>query len=144
MLNGYRTTVDNWLTGVVRLMLASIFLMAGLAKILVPHLADAFSGQLIAAGLPFYRISTLAVPYLELFLGIVLLLGFHARAASVAVIAIMMFATYVHVAVDDPSLFPLQPSAPIIPIAVMMMSLFILWRGAGAWSLDLKVAEHEI
>ena len=31
----------------------------------------------------------------------------------------MIVATYVHVVVDDPSLFRLQPSEPVIPIAVV-------------------------
>ena len=50
----------------------------------------------------------------------------------------MIVATYVHIVVDDPALFPLQPDEPIIPIAVIAMSMVTLWRGAGAWSLDLK------
>jgi len=49
----------------------------------------------------------------------------------------MVVATYVHIIVNDPSLFPLQPHKPIIPIMVILMSIFILSRGAGAWSLDL-------
>ena len=51
---------------------------------------------------------------------------------------IMVVATYVHVSVDDPTLFPLQPSAPIIPIVIMVGSLFLLWQGGGAWSKDLQ------
>ena len=78
-----------------------------------------------------------AVPFLEMFLGAVLLSGVFARVAVLVVINIMLVATYVHVVVNDPSLFPLQPSEPIIPLVVIAMSLYILWRGAGAWSLDL-------
>ena len=54
------------------------------------------------------------------------------------VMGVMLVATYVHLAVDDPSLFPLQPSEPIIPLVVIAMSVYVLLRGAGAWSLDLK------
>jgi len=50
----------------------------------------------------------------------------------------MVVATYVHVVVDDPSLFPLQPSAPVIPLVIIAMCAYLLWRGAGAWSLDLR------
>jgi len=56
------------------------------------------------------------------------------------VIGIMTVATYVHVVVDDPSLFPLQPSEPIIPLAVIAMCVYLLWRGGGSWSKDLAVA----
>jgi hypothetical protein len=50
----------------------------------------------------------------------------------------MAVATYVHVVVDDPSLFPLQPTEPIIPAMVLLGSAYVLWRGGGSWSRDLK------
>ena len=119
-------------------MLALIFLMSGPMKLLVPQLAEAWSGQLIAAQLPFYELSRWSVPFLELFLGVVLAIGILVRPAATAVIGIMAVATYVHVVVDDPSLFPLQPDEPIIPVMVMLGSAFLLWRGGGSWSRDLK------
>ena len=119
-------------------MLAVIFLMTGSMKLLVPQLAEAWSGQLIAAQLPFYELSRWTVPFLELFLGAVLAIGVLVRPAALAVIGIMVVATYVHVVVHDPSLFPLQPSEPIIPVMVMLGSAYLLWRGGGSWSRDLK------
>jgi len=133
-----RFTTDDRLTGGVRLMSALIFLMTGPMKLLVPQLAEAWSGQLIAANIPLYELSRWSVPFVELGLGIVLALGFYVRPASLVVIGIMLVATYVHTVVHDPALFPLQPAKPIIPGVVIVMSLFLLWRGAGAWSLDLK------
>jgi hypothetical protein len=53
------------------------------------------------------------------------------------VIGIMAVAIYVHVVVEDPSLFPLQPSEPILPLAVIALCLYLLWRGGGSWSRDL-------
>ena len=131
-------TTDDKLAGGIRLMLALIFLMTGPMKLMVPQLAEAWSGQLIAAELPFYELSRWTVPFLELFLGVVLAIGIFVRPAASAVIGIMVVATYVHVVVDDPSLFPLQPSEPIIPVMVMLGSAFLLWRGGGSWSRDLK------
>ena len=119
-------------------MLAVIFLMTGSMKLLVPQLAEAWSGQLIAAQLPFYELSRWTVPFLELFLGAVLAIGVLVRPAALAVIGIMVVATYVHVVVQDPSLFPLQPSEPIIPVMVIVGSSYLLWRGGGSWSRDLK------
>ena len=124
----------------IRLTLALLFLMTGPMKLLVPELAQAWSGQLIAAQLPFYELSRWTVPFLELLLGIVLLVGILVRPAALAVIGIMVVATYVHVVVDDPSLFPLQPGEPIIPALVMLGSAYLLWRGGGSWSRDLKAA----
>ncbi|MCZ6690340.1 MAG: DoxX family protein [Planctomycetota bacterium] len=133
-----RTTSDAKVAAGVRLMLALVFLMTGPMKLLVPRLAEAWSGQLIAAGLPFYALTRWSVPFVELSLGIVLAFGFYVRPAAIIVMGIMAVATYVHIIVDDPSLFPLQPSEPVIPLIVILMSAYILFRGAGAWSLDSR------
>lgn len=133
-----RRTSDNKVAAIIRFLLALIFLMTGPMKLLAPSLAEAWSGQLLAANLPFYVLTLRTVPYVELALGIILALGIFARPAAVVVIGIMLVATYVHLVVDDPSLFPLQPSEPIIPLVVIAMSVYVLLRGAGAWSLDLK------
>lgn len=136
-----RQTSDNKVATTFRLLLALVFLMTGPMKLLAPSLAAAWSGQLLAANLPFYLLTLWTVPYVELALGVILALGFFARPAVVGAIGIMIVATYVHLVVDDPSLFPLQPNEPIIPLAVIAMSLYVLLRGAGAWSLDLKAAK---
>ncbi len=133
-----RNTDSDRLVGVVRLMLGVLFVMTGAMKLVVPMLADAWSGQLLAANLPFYALTRWTVPFVEIAVGSMLLAGLFARPASFAVIAIMTVATYTHVVVDDATLFPLQPSEPVVPIVVMIMSALILWRGAGAWSLDLR------
>jgi uncharacterized membrane protein YphA (DoxX/SURF4 family) len=138
VLANLQKTTNDKPAGVIRLMLALIFLMTGPMKLLVPQLAEAWSGQLIAARLPFYEASRWTVPFLELLLGIVLAIGIYVRPAAVSVIGIMVVATYVHVVVKDPSLFPLQPSEPIIPVMVILGSAYLLWRGGGSWSRDLK------
>jgi 3-hydroxymyristoyl/3-hydroxydecanoyl-(acyl carrier protein) dehydratase len=53
----------------------------------------------------------------------------------------MIVATYVHVVVNDPSLFPLQPEEPIIPAVVMILSVYMLLRGGGSGSADLRASE---
>ena len=139
-LRSLQQTTSNKVAAVTRLLVAMIFLMAGPMKLLFPRLADAWSGQLLAAELPLYTLSRWSIPFLELLLGILLAVGIYVRPAAALVIVIMIVATYVHIAVDDPSLFPLQPSEPIIPIVLIVMSLFMLRLGAGAWSLDLKAS----
>jgi uncharacterized membrane protein YphA (DoxX/SURF4 family) len=133
-----RKTTDDKLAGGIRLFLAMIFLMTGVMKLVVPMLADAWSGQLLAANLPFYTLTRWTVPFVEIALGAALAAGWFVRPAAVAVMGIMAVATYVHLVVDDPSLFPLQPSEPVIPVIVLVMGGYILWKGAGAWSLDLR------
>ena len=137
-LDDIRKTSDNKLAGGIRVFLAVLFLMTGAMKLLVPALAEAWSGQLLAANIPMYEVSRWTVPFLEIALGVALALGAFVRPAAVMVMGIMIVATYVHWAVDDPALFPLQPSEPIIPLVVIVMCAYVLWRGAGAWSLDLK------
>ena len=41
----------------IRWILAVLFVMTGVMKLAVPMLGDAFSGQLIAADIPFYMLS---------------------------------------------------------------------------------------
>jgi uncharacterized membrane protein YphA (DoxX/SURF4 family) len=142
MSNTLRRTSDDRLAGAVRLLLAVVFLMAGAMKLAVPLLADAWSGQLLAAHTPFYSWTRWTVPILELLLGATLVAGLFVRPAVVAVIGIMVVAGYVHVVVDDPALFPLQPSEPIIPLIVIALSVYLLWRGAGSWSLDLRATRE--
>ncbi|MBI1941691.1 MAG: DoxX family protein [Acidobacteria bacterium] len=137
-----RSTSNNKLAAGLRLALAVLFLMTGAMKLLVPMLADAWSGQLVAASIPLYTISRWSVPFLEIAVGLALVVGFAVRLAGVVVIGIMSVATYVHLVVDDPSLFPLQPSAPVIPLVVIAVSAYLVWRGAGAWSLDLRTSQR--
>ena len=136
-LDEIRQTSGDKLAGSIRILLAVLFLMTGAMKLLVPMLAEAWSGQLLAANIPLYTVSRWTVPFLEMALGAVLAVGAFVRPAAVVVMGIMMVATYVHLVVD-PSLFPLQPSEPIIPLIVIAMSVYVLWRGAGARSLDLR------
>ncbi len=138
-----RNTSDDKVAGVVRLLLAMIFVMTGVMKLVVPVLAEAWSGQLLAANLPLYSLTRWTVPFVEIAVGVALTVGVHARLASVTVVGIMVPATYVHLVVDDPTLFPLQPSEPVVPIMVLLMSAYLVWRGAGAWSADLRaMASH--
>jgi uncharacterized membrane protein YphA (DoxX/SURF4 family) len=71
-------------------------------------------------------------------LGITLLFGLHTRLSAAIAAVSMVVAAYVHVVVEDPSLFPLQPVEPIGPLMLLAMLGYILWRGAGAWSVDLS------
>ncbi len=133
-----RNTSNDKVAGVIRLLLAMIFVMTGVMKLVVPVLGDAWSGQLLAANLPFYSLTRWTVPFVEIGVGVALTVGVYARLASVIVMGIMVTATYVHLVVDDPTLFLLQPSEPIIPLIVLVMSAYIVWRGAGAWSADRR------
>jgi uncharacterized membrane protein YphA (DoxX/SURF4 family) len=115
-----------------------MFFMAGILKLVVPTLGEAYSGQLIAANIPLYEVSLYAVPMIEMVLGVTLLFGLHARVSAAIAAVIMIVATYVHTVAEDPSLFPLQPVEPIGPLLLLIMLMYVIWRGGGSWSFDLK------
>jgi uncharacterized membrane protein YphA (DoxX/SURF4 family) len=135
-----RGTRDDRAAAGIRIALGVLFVMTGVMKLAVPTLGAAFAGQLAGAGIPFQELNRWVVPFLEIAVGGVLLVGYYTRIATLLVYNIMIVATYVHVVVDDPSLFPLQPEEPIIPVVVMVLAAYLLLRGGGSGSLDLKEA----
>ncbi|MCH8073564.1 MAG: DoxX family protein [Proteobacteria bacterium] len=141
MLAQLRNTSNDKIACTLRILLGLVFFMAGILKVVVPHLGEAFAGQLIAANIPFHNISLYAFPVVEMVLGLTLLFGLHARLSAAIAAVTMVVAAYVHLAVEDPSLFPLQPVEPIGPFMLLAMLLYVLWKGAGAWSVDLRESE---
>ena len=122
--------------GIARIFIGALILMSGVMKFTVPVLRSAWSRQLKLARLPFYKLTFWLLPVAELVVGALLLLGVLTRPAAAVVLLMMLGATYVHVVVDDPSVFPLQPNAPIIPLIMIGLTLFVLVGGAGAWSVS--------
>ncbi len=121
--------------GVVRIFVGALILMTGVMKITVPMLREAWSGQLRLAKLPFYKPTFWLTPLAELAVGTLLILGIWTRPAAIVVLLMMLGAVYVHIVVDDPSVFPLQPNAPIIPIVVAGLTIFVLVGGTGDWKV---------
>ena len=142
MLGEIRRTVDNTVLGVVRILLGVIFLSTGGMKFLVSALWTAWSGQLTQAGIPLRDFNLYFVPIAEICIGLLLLVGFFSRLAAFVTVPMMIVAIYVHLVVNDPSLFPLQPAEPVIPAVVLGLAAYVLWRGGGAWSLDLKSSRN--
>ncbi|MCH7586313.1 MAG: DoxX family protein [Acidobacteria bacterium] len=121
--------------GATRIFIGAMILMTGIMKITVPMLRAAWSGQLRLARLPFYKLTFWLLPVVELAVGTLLILGVATRPAAAVVLLMMLGAIYVHIVVDDPSVFPLQPNAPIIPIVVTGLTIYVLVAGTGAWSV---------
>ena len=140
MIDRLRRTTNDKLAAILRLLVGLIFVMAGVLKVVVPHLGGAFAGQLAAASIPFRELSFIVVPVVEMLVGISLILGWHARLSALVGSIVMLVATYVHLVADDPSLFPLQPVEPIGPLVLLAGLLYILFKGAGAWSADVGTA----
>jgi uncharacterized membrane protein YphA (DoxX/SURF4 family) len=131
-------TAYNIKAGIIRLILGGMFCMTGIMKLVVPSLGDAFAGQLQAASIPFQTFNIWFVPIVETIIGVILIAGLMSRLGALVIISLMAVATYVHLVVDDASLFPLQPEMPIIPIIVIGLGIYLLVVGGGAWSRDQK------
>ena len=139
-LQSSRRTRDDRVAAWIRIGLGVLFVMTGVMKLVVPSLGAAFDGQLAGANIPLQELNRWVVPFIEVGVGGALLIGFYTRIATVLVFSIMIVGTYVHLVVDDPSLFPLQPEEPIIPAVVMILSVYLLLRGGGSGSSDLKAS----
>ena len=133
-----RSTQSDGVTRGIRVVLGALFVMTGAMKLVVPMLTAAWAGQLAAANIPLPELNRWVVPFIEMGVGVALLVGFYTRIAILLVLNIMAVATYVHFVVDDPALFPLQPAEPIIPAVVMILSVYVLVKGGGSGSLDLR------
>ena len=138
LLEKIRSTEDDKPLGVIRIIIGVIIASTGMMKLLVPMLWNAWSGQLTHANIPFLTFNLWFVPFVEMTTGLLLAFGFFARLGSLVVIVMMSVATYVHLVVNDPSLFPLQPDEPVIPFVLIAMCIYVLIRGGGSWSKDLK------
>ncbi len=121
--------------GTARIFVGGLILMTGIMKFTVPMLRAAWSGQLRLARVPFYKLTFWLLPVVELTVGTLLILGVLTRPAAAVVLLMMLGAVYVHVVVDDPSVFPLQPNAPVIPVVVIVLTIYVLVGGTGDWSL---------
>ncbi len=119
--------------GTARIFIGALILMTGIMKFTVPMLREAWSGQLRLARLPFYQLTFWLLPVVELTVGTLLILGVWTLPAAAAVLLMMLGATYVHIVVDDPSVFPLQPNAPIVPVVMIVLTIFVMVGGAGDW-----------
>ena len=70
MFDQLRKTSSNKFVGILRMLLGFVFFMAGILKVVVPSLGQAFSGQLIAAGIPLSGIVLFTFPIAETALGV--------------------------------------------------------------------------
>ena len=142
LLTRLRQTRASYSAGAIRIFLGLLFLSTGVMKFAVPDFRAAFSGQLAAASIPFHSLNMWVVPTVEIGIGVLFILGFLSRLASLSAIATMVVATYVHLVVHDPTLFPLQPEKPIMPAIAIALCLYIMVVGSGSWSLDLRRTDN--
>lgn len=130
-------TLQNPLSLIGRLLLAALFLPAGISKI------GAFAGTagyIASKGLPLPEVGAAIAVAVEILGGLALILGFGTRLAALALalftlVATFIFHNYWGVPADQAFVQQLMFNKNI---AVVGGLLVLAAHGAGAWSLDAK------
>jgi uncharacterized membrane protein YphA (DoxX/SURF4 family) len=122
-------------TLLIRLMVGIVFLSEGIQKFLFPAIRGA--GRFEKIGLPFPEFLGSFVGTFEILCGIMILLGFLTRFATIPLILIMLVAlstTKVEILANEG--FWSMMHASRTDWAMLLGSLFLLLQGGGAWSVD--------
>ena len=85
------------------------------------------------AGIPMADLNATVAPIFEIIAALLLLSGFYARIGALITMGAMAMATYSHLVFDwaeEPPIF--------LPIAILLAAAFVFFKGAGAFSMDLK------
>ena len=111
--------------------------IAGLPLLLIgiQHLTGMAPMQPIleGAGIPMAALNATVAPIFEIIAGLLLLSGFFARIGGLITIGAMSMATYTHIVHDWADEPPIA-----LPIAILVAAIFVVIKGAGAMSIDLK------
>jgi uncharacterized membrane protein YphA (DoxX/SURF4 family) len=119
----------------IRLMVGCVFLSEGLQKFLFP--AEVGAGRFAKIGLPSPELLAPFVGSFEIVCGLLVLLGLFTRLATIpllAVMAVAICATKVPILMNGG--FWRMAHEARTDFAMTMGCLFLLWVGAGGWSLD--------
>ena len=132
---------DNARTTIlIRLMVGAVFLSEGIQKFLFP--AKRGAGRFEKIGLPEPEFLGYFVGSFEVICGALILTGFFTRVAAIPLICIMLVAiasTKLEMLSDDGFWAMLHASRT--DWAMLLGSIFLLIKGAGAWSFDRKISE---
>ncbi len=133
----FRKTNDSKVTIAPRLIAALPLIVIGIG-----HLVDLGSFRLIleGAGIPLPDVNLVIAPVVEVTAGVLLLVGLFARAGGLAAASTMVVALYSH-AVINPATLPETMAMPplILPLVLLASALWVVYAGAGRWSMDSKV-----
>lgn len=91
-----------------------------------------------AAGFPFPAVVSPVGVAIEIVAGLSLLLGLWARIGALLAIPVMLGAVYAHLVIDVWPNGPENEPPIALPVAVLVAAAYVLWRGAGRWSLDRR------
>jgi putative oxidoreductase len=125
----------------IRLMVGVVFLSEGMQKFLFPALRGAGRFELI--GLPCPEFLGTFVAIFEILCGLLVLMGLFTRIASIPLIVIMIVAlltTKLEILTNDG--FWNMMHAARTDWAMLLGSVFLLFRGGGGWSIDRCIMDQ--
>lgn len=139
-MKALQQTTDSKIPTVIRLLVAAPILAIGIQHLTVPEAA--MLPLLEAAGLPLPELTATFAPLAEIVGALLLLSGFFARFGAAILSGAMAAATATHLIIAQKGLpWPNgEENNPgtLLPTLLFVGALFILWKGAGAFSLDRK------
>lgn len=136
-------TDNSKTTILIRLMVGVVFLSEGIQKFLFAESLGA--GRFAKIGLPLSDFLGSFIGSFEVICGVLVLLGFITRLASIPLIAIMLVAvaaTKTEILINDGFWKMMHESRT--DWAMLLGSVFLLINGGGFWSLDKKMMRKNI
>jgi uncharacterized membrane protein YphA (DoxX/SURF4 family) len=137
MLKQFLYTDASKTTILIRFMVGIVFLSEGIQKYIYPALRGA--GRFETIGLPSPEFLGYFVGGFEILCGILVLIGLFTRFGSIPLITIMIVAistTKIEILLDKG--FWEMMHAARTDFSMLLGSIFLLIKGGGFWSLDLK------
>ena len=142
MFKNLLATDDARTTILVRLIVGTVFLSEGIQKFLYPLVLG--PGRFEKIGLPAPGVLANLVASFEIVCGLMILLGFMTRIASIPLITIITVAistTKVDILINDGFWKMMHESRT--DWSMLLGSIFLLIKGGGNWSFDRKFFKHD-
>jgi putative oxidoreductase len=126
----------------VRLIVGGVFLSEGIQKFLFPD--DQGVGRFIKIGIPAPEVMAPFVGVCEIVCGALFLVGLFTRFAAITMITNMLVAiSTTKIPILLKSGFWSMAHEARTDYAMLLASIFLLWVGAGSWSLDASITRKD-
>jgi len=135
MLNKILMTDNSKTTILIRLIIGAVFLSEGIQKFIFPEIRGA--GRFAQIGLPSPDLLGSFVGFFEIVCGVLILIGFLTRLASIPLITIMLVAIATTKAdvLTNQGFWEMMHGSRT-DWAMLLGSIFLLIQGSGKWSID--------
>jgi len=125
----------------IRLVVGAVFLSEGIQKFL--YSADLGVGRFVKIGIPFPQVMAPFVGVTEIVCGTLILVGLLTRLAAIPLITDMLVAiSSTKIPILLKSGFWAMAHESRTDFAMLLGSVFLLITGAGLWSIDARLFDH--